>query len=170
MGATAAADVGRLLYRVGTAVDHGQKQSFVEGLVAAKEVMRPGPKYSVTSRSGKKYQAKPVFDDPRFGGRRLFSKIGYRPAGPAFWTEYGTKSHWIIPHALGVARGDTERVGVVGGAKALKFGNRYAAWAFVRGVRARPFWRKTRHEVQRVAGVVVQKSVKRNILLAGFGR
>ena len=181
MGATDAAKTGQLLVQVATSIQRGQKKSFVEGLVAAKEVMRPGPKLAVTSRNGRKYYPKPRFDDPRWGAAKIFSKITYKPHGPAFWTEFGTRSHWIIPNAVGRSRTTSRRRGVtfenrrelaglVDGKQALKFGGRHAAWAFTKGVRARPFWKKTKRLVRAVTADTVAGSIKRNIILSGFGR
>lgn len=179
MGTTDVADVGRLLLNVATSVDRGLDKSFEDSVDVALHWMDRPKKYKVTSRSGRRFAPKAVTQDIRFGDGRL-AKLKYRPAAPAYWTEYGTKPHWIYPHGIARTRsiysradpfaGRTRR-GRQGGAKALHTsGGEFFNNVFVSGVRPRPFWKVTRVKALDQAMKITHRHTVANVLKAGFGR
>ncbi len=179
MGSTPASQTAELLHRVATSVERGLDKNFQDNIDAALMVMDKPKKYSVTSRSGRSWQPKAVQQDVKFGLGRM-AKLKFRPAAPAYWTEYGTHPHWVYPHGRARTRsvyspknryaGRTRR-GRAGGAKALKTGGgEFYANVFVSGVRPHPFWKSTRKAAVKAAVKETKKHTIQNVLKAGFGR
>lgn len=161
------------------------KGEFVKGGVAAG--LRPGGSLpsSGTSRWGASYEAHRITASA--GGNAFL--VRYR--GPVHWAFGGTKAHYVGAKGrfrsrkalrdLGSARreggvfagfGRGALQGTGRGAKALKLpGNRFAAYAWVKGTTGRPAaWQATKKRVQVGAPRVYAPSVRRSLLSAGLGR
>lgn len=179
MGSTAAADAGKMLHRVGTAVDRGLGESFEDSIMVAKFEMDRPYKFSVTSRrSGQSFKPKAIAKRGRVGVVKV-ARMKFAPAAPAYWTEFGTKPHWIYPHGKGRAsasfvsgrNAEGIRKGRAGGAKALKLGGLdFIANAFVSGVTPKPFFKRMQPKALDKAMHQTRLNTLENILKAGFGR
>ena len=179
MGSTAAIDTGKLLHRVGTAVDRGLGESFEDSIKAAKVEMDRPYKYSVTSRRSRQtFKPKAIAKRGNTGVVQV-ARMKYVPAAPAYWTEFGTKPHWIYPHGKGRAsaafvssrNAEGIRKGRASGSKALLLGpGDFKSNAFVSGVRPKPFFKRMRPVALDKAMDKTRIRTLENILVAGFGR
>ncbi len=179
MGSTAVTKVPQLMMHLGTAVDRGADKALKDTIDIAQSVMNRPKFYKVTSRTGRSYPPRAVTQKVQFRGNRMI-KLKYVPAAPAYWTEYGTRPHWIYPHGVGRTRSVYDKTnpfsgrvrgGREGGKRALKTDQgEFYNNVFVSGVRPRPFWRKTRKDALRKATDNYQRRNLQAILSTGFGR
>lgn len=180
--ARSAAELATKIGRVATAVDRGRKQTVLEMGLAAKDEFLAGPPRVGLGRRSRLAGAKWGAGFNIKGTRNPTALVSYR--GPVHWFQGGTRPHFITPKGFrGSRRSRGERAagGLGNRVSAAKVGRganqamrlpdggiRRTVWH--PGMRARPFFRGVKRQVEKKVPEVAAKRLNRNIRDAHWGR